>query len=527
MMTEVPENEPHDVRRKAYSYLRFSTPEQSKGDSQRRQTAMARNYASLHGLELDETLSFEDKGISGYRGKNASEGRLADFKEAVKVGLVPFGSVLLVEQLDRLSRMTPRKAMRVLEEILELGVSVVTLNDGRKYTAESLDSDPTELLVSVLVFMRANEESRTKASRLSAAWSAKRDNMGIKPLTSISPAWMTLNRETARFELIAERADLVRRVFDLTLQGVGQHKIAETFNSEGVAPWGRAAFWHRSYIAKILANPAVIGTAVPHVMDHTEGIKKRRALEPVPGYFPSVVPVETFDEVQALLRNKGAPRGRQATAPLNNILARLATCPLCDRIMTRVQKGRRSMPSLVCTAAKAGAGCEYKSIRYDTVERRLRAVLPGIISDREGLADVSEVEDRIAELEDGIHAFKETIEELLDELVAEHSPAITARIRKLERALPGLEDELRDLRERRDIMAGPVVGSRIGRAIAALRPEGDAVFDPAECNMALRSLFKKAIINWPKGTIDLEWHLGGLCHVHFAWRIDANAGLLQ
>jgi hypothetical protein len=43
--------------RKAYSYQRFSTTEQKTGDSFRRQTALARAYASSHGLVLDEELT--------------------------------------------------------------------------------------------------------------------------------------------------------------------------------------------------------------------------------------------------------------------------------------------------------------------------------------------------------------------------------------------------------------------------------------------------------------------------------------
>ncbi len=56
-------------RTKAYSYLRFSTPEQMQGDSFRRQTQLAQSYAERHGLVLDEQLAFEDLGMSAYKGK--------------------------------------------------------------------------------------------------------------------------------------------------------------------------------------------------------------------------------------------------------------------------------------------------------------------------------------------------------------------------------------------------------------------------------------------------------------------------
>ena len=87
---------------RAYSYLRFSTPEQMTGDSFRRQSTMAVEYAAKRGLELDQKLTFHDLGVSAYRGKNADTGRLAEFLEAVEAGLVPKGSFLLVEFLDRI-----------------------------------------------------------------------------------------------------------------------------------------------------------------------------------------------------------------------------------------------------------------------------------------------------------------------------------------------------------------------------------------------------------------------------------------
>lgn len=46
----------------AYSYVRFSSPEQAKGDSVRRQVEAAERYAQSHGLRLDDRLT--DAGLS-------------------------------------------------------------------------------------------------------------------------------------------------------------------------------------------------------------------------------------------------------------------------------------------------------------------------------------------------------------------------------------------------------------------------------------------------------------------------------
>jgi len=59
------------MSKKAYSYIRFSTPEQLKGDSLCRQLEASRAYAKQHGLVLDENL--RDIGVSAFKGKNATD----------------------------------------------------------------------------------------------------------------------------------------------------------------------------------------------------------------------------------------------------------------------------------------------------------------------------------------------------------------------------------------------------------------------------------------------------------------------
>lgn len=511
---------------KAYSYLRFSTPEQMKGDSMRRQTAMAREYAARHSLELDNTLTFHDLGVSAFRGQNAEGGRLAYFLEAVRSGRVPQGSVLLVEQLDRLSRLTPRKALRVLEDIVDAGVTVVTLSDGRAYSSTSLEKDPLDLLVSIMTFMRANEESATKSRRLKQAWEAKRSSASTKPLTGRVPAWLRLNRETDKFELVADRAELVRRIFAMTLEGVGQHKIAETFNREGLKPWGSAKHWQRSYIAKILGNPAVIGTMTPHLMEHDGAAKRRKALDPLEGYYSAVISHQTWSDVRALQEAGAATRGRPAAALLSNILAGLATCPLCGRTMTRVQKGKKSRPSYVCTMAKAGAGCAYRSVPCVWIEEALqRGLVPRLVA-TEGVELDEELEQEIGNTDHLVDHLKEAASNLLDNLSHERSPTLAARLRQTEGELEKAQERLQGLLERRDAASGPLVAARIARAVEALQP-ADGIIEPAVANAALRGIFKRAIINWPEGRIDLEWTHGGVCSIMYAmapWKASEAGG---
>jgi DNA invertase Pin-like site-specific DNA recombinase len=178
---------------RVYSYARWSTPEQAKGDSSRRQADAADRWAARNGYELDLSLNITDNGVSAFRGSNALDGGLSRFLEACRRGLIEEGSFLLVESLDRISRMVPRKAQRLIDDIVDNGVTIVTLSDDQHYTAERLDTDPTALLIALMVSWRAHEESKTKGRRVAEAWQAKRERVRADPterLTSRGPSWL-------------------------------------------------------------------------------------------------------------------------------------------------------------------------------------------------------------------------------------------------------------------------------------------------------------------------------------------------
>jgi DNA invertase Pin-like site-specific DNA recombinase len=352
---------------KAYSYLRFSTPEQMQGDSHRRQMAASRKYADEHDLELDEAFSFQDLGVSAFRGNNATEGELGDFLKAVRAGHVKRGSYLLVESLDRLSRQTVWIAMQQFTDIINQGVNIVTLQDQKVYSTEKGEPDFTDIILSVVTMQRAHEESLTKSKRLAAAWGAKRESAlrDGKKLTAMCPAWLELNREANTFEIIEERAEIVRRIYRMTLDGIGRSALTSRFNEEGVPTFGRSKGWHTSYIQKILMNEAVIGVYHPHRVKVIDGKKKRvPAGEPIEGYYPPVVDTETFIKAKRMRKGKMLPTGRTGQR-FANLFTKLCFCGNCGAQMFYENKGPRDGAYLVCSSARRKYGdCKRLSWRY-------------------------------------------------------------------------------------------------------------------------------------------------------------------
>src|ERR1700722_7767005 len=66
----------------AYSYLRFSSSEQRKGNSFDRQIRGRDHYIAKKGLTLDSSFIIEDAGVSAFRGVTAATGALRVFLDA-------------------------------------------------------------------------------------------------------------------------------------------------------------------------------------------------------------------------------------------------------------------------------------------------------------------------------------------------------------------------------------------------------------------------------------------------------------
>lgn len=498
---------------RAYSYVRFSTPEQAKGHSLQRQTEAAQAWAAANGVVLDDELTFEDKGVSGFHGANRETGALGVFLERVRDGTIPPGSSLLVENLDRISRQVARKAVRAIEDIVEAGVTVVDMSDGgREYNAAALDSDPVLFLMMVLRFIRANEESATKGVRVAKAHAARRQKFAgqeklTKPYTLKLPAWIRWNTETANYELIEDRAELLRWMFEMADDGMGAHSIAAHLNDTKEDTWGagkwKAKYWHRSYIRKLLTNKATIGIFVPHTVRKVEGKRttQRTPQEPIAHRFPAAVERELFERVNARLSTTEA-RGKNAKAPVRSIFAGIMKCRHCGGTVTRVNKGEHVY--LLCAAAHAKAGtCKYESVPYAEAVGTFRHFLRRTLDEAPRGNDTAALNDKIAQLQVEIDAGEDRVTELLGLAISDKSRAARQELREAEQELAGAQEALREALERRDTLTSTNVLNRLAAVERALTAEA---MDTEEANKALRGAVRKMTM-WPQeGRLDILWH---------------------
>ena len=311
----------------AYSYMRFSTAIQLKGDSTRRQLNLATTYIKNNpdlNLKLDDTLNLDDRGISAFRGKNIKEGGLGHFIKAVEEGRVKSGSYLLVENLDRLSRQNVETAYTQLSSLLSLGIVVVTLMDNKIYQQGKLSM--LDMITSLLIMERAHEESKTKSLRVQQAWDAKKDVIHEKKLTKWCPSWLNLSDDRKNFELIPERVDLVKQIFQWTIDGLGTSLIIKKIEQSEIAPWDderielttrRAKNWHGSKIQRIISDRTVLGEFTLHKGSETSTIEN---------YFPQIIDIDTYHRAIKSRQNRNQNGGGRKGNELTNLFSKLAKC---------------------------------------------------------------------------------------------------------------------------------------------------------------------------------------------------------
>ena len=425
------------MRNKAYSYIRFSTADQIKGDSQRRQTEQAAAWCKANDVELVE--SYHDLGVSAFRGKNAAQGSLGAFLSLVNTGRIPHGSFLLVESLDRLSRAEIMTAFDQFRAIIKAGVCIVTVSDGHIYTADKLNSNFTDLLISLTVMSRAHEESKIKSQRISAAWVSKRRAASSTPMTARCVAWCKLAADRKRFELIPERAAIVREIFERAAKGHGTYSTAKELRRRNVPCFGKSSTWHVSYIKKILCNRSCIGEFSPGKMTN----QKREQLDALVGYYPAVVTPEMFSTVQQRRKNRPSLNGRSSF----NVFSKLAFDEATGSPLCYVNKCRSKGWHYLVPAAAIAGKTSFGGWQYDRFKIQFLVACGQLVLQKP--AAVAENEIELSTVQCNLDALDRRLSRLVAFLESGEGEAVGQRLRELEAERKQLQGKQADIQSRK------------------------------------------------------------------------------
>ena len=310
---------------KIYSYIRFSTKAQEKGASIERQQQAIDKVCAEKGWIVDEAI--QDLGRSAWKGHHLNDAAgLGEFANRVRAGLIPQGSTLIIENVDRLSREEPIDVLTWMVELNRQGLSFLfaegnTLFDHNTFRGQEAGWRLFQLWGGS---ERAKGESDRKSVIMRKAWRKKHEAAANthEVMTSQAPLWLVLRGDRSKFEVDDDRADVVREIYQLCADGVSIRGIARTLNRRGYKAWGPQGKeygrdgWSMTSIRRLLIAPQVEGDYVPKSVQ--EGQPTR-----IVGYYDRIVDAALVARAREALevRKTGVPIPTSSTTCFPVLLA--------------------------------------------------------------------------------------------------------------------------------------------------------------------------------------------------------------
>ena len=308
-------------------YERLSRDDELQGESNSisNQKQMLEDFARRNGLP--NPTHFTDDGISGTRFDRP--GFLAMMEE-VETGRV---EAIVIKDMSRLGR-DYLKVGQVMEVLRQRGVRLIAINDGVDSLKGDDDFTPFRNIMNEFY-------ARDTSRKIRSVFKAK--GMSGKHLTGTVIYGYLWDEKREHWLVDEEAAEVVRRIFSLTLEGYGPYQIAcklsadrieipvvhlARFN-EGVNrskpvkdPYG----WGSSTIVNILKKREYLG--------HTINFKTRKHFKDKKSHYVSedewtifentheaIIDQQTFDLVQKIRSNvRRYPNGWGEAAPLTGLL---------------------------------------------------------------------------------------------------------------------------------------------------------------------------------------------------------------
>jgi DNA invertase Pin-like site-specific DNA recombinase len=296
-----------------FSYMRWSSEPQTWGDSERRQAQQSLDWCRREGRVLAEEV-FADRGVSGWRGANRQNGALGALLKITKPG-----DIILVEDVDRWSREPVLNSLNALYDTVNRDMEIVFLKTGVRVNKHNFN-DPAVLFPNFFGSYMANAENQKRSYRIREAMSARREQLkGGKAVRGRLPAWLRWDPAQDAPVEVAEKVEVVRRIFDMCLRGKGVKAIERALRNCPPIANSKKANWNTRFIHRLLRDKAVIGW---HVSSNT------------PNIYPRIVKEDDFFTAGVKLRDRRHLTVREVCAD-HNLFTGLVRCVHCGHTLVR------------------------------------------------------------------------------------------------------------------------------------------------------------------------------------------------
>ena len=277
-------------RRRVAAYARVSTEQEEQAGSFLAQVAFYTNFITKR-PDWQLVKVYADKGLSGtsYKHRPGFAEMIADAR-AGKIDLI------LTKSISRFARNTV-DSLSITRELKDLGVEI-------KFEKENISSfDPKAEMIFTILSSFAQEESRSISENV--RWANKRRMEAGKSRFSYKNFLGYERDEDGEPRIVEEEARVVRKIYQLFLDGESYAAIVKRLTDEGVLSPSCRLVWSPGSVRKILTNEKYKGDEMlgkTYVADYlTKQVKvnhgeRERAY--IRDAHDAIISPEVFDRVQ-------------------------------------------------------------------------------------------------------------------------------------------------------------------------------------------------------------------------------------
>lgn len=370
-ITEITRQKPTPPQIRLAAYCRVSSDSSDQLHSFAAQIKYYSEYCKRH-PEYKFVDIYADEGITG-----TSMEKRDDFRRMLrdcKKGLI---DRIIVKSMSRFARNT-EEMLTVLRALEQMEVSVYFEEQG--LDTKSMNSE----MFATFPGMVAQQESVSISQNM--RWSYKK-RMESGEFNCCAPAY-GFDLINGKLVINETEAAVIRRIFDLYLQGIGMQTIANILNNEGVRrQYGREK-WHHTTVNYVLNNERYKGDALlqKQITTQTLPFKKQLNHGEQPMYYvensnPAIVSRETYEAVQALIKSRQPSCKRKAK---NYPLTRTLLCPDCGHTFRR-QVVNGTAYWLCAAKATNKTDCAWRRVKEDEVYAAFNLMIRKVQANREYL----------------------------------------------------------------------------------------------------------------------------------------------
>ncbi|PMO04333.1 hypothetical protein BCT19_01225 [Vibrio splendidus] len=302
--------------------------------------------------------TYRDEGKSAYKGEHL-KGALGELLVDIENNVIKDGDIIVLRHLDRLSRLDFDSSMTLFTNIINKGVQIYTVMDGRHYHNKkpNMERAIDNALVG-FAFSTANEESLRKSWYTNKNASYRIKQFQDSDIPENGTAYdIGVGRTPFFVQVIdkvvqkSEHFDLMREIIELSLDGVGIGRCQAHLKKSGFD----MSF---SALGKLLRSEALFGTLKITLDGQVFELKN---------YYPAVCTEAEFYQIQGQKKNNTHERKRNKISNLAGIKRMFCGC---GRAMSAGRDVQRNVEYYKCTkGTQLNNGMCYTPLRQDIVDK--------------------------------------------------------------------------------------------------------------------------------------------------------------